>query len=96
MSVKAHWDELVRNKGEIPPISKQEVAKVLKKLKTGKAAGPDEIVNEALKAFWTQLAEPLAKIFNEILSSGHPPEQWLHSEIAVSYTHLTLPTIYSV
>ena len=79
-----HWDELAKNRGEIPPISKQEVAKVLKKLKMGKAAGLDEIGNEALKAFWTQLAEPLAKIFNENnLSSGHAPEQWLHSEIVL-------------
>ena len=30
------------------------------------------------------------------MSVGSVPEDWVQAEEAVSYTHLTLPTIYSV
>ena len=66
---------------QIPHFTKREVFKVLKKLKTASASGPDEVSNDMLRMFKEVLAEPLAHLFNAILSSGLPPSQWFLSEI---------------
>ncbi len=58
------------------PIKCEEVVNGIKKLKLGKAAGIDLIMNEFLKAGSNVLAKPITKLFNHILSSHSYPEQW--------------------
>ncbi len=58
------------------PIKCEEVVNGIKKLKLGKAAGIDLIMNEFLKAGSNVLAKPITKLFNHILLSHSYPEQW--------------------
>ena len=50
--------------------------KVLANLKTGKAAGPDYLVNEFFKYSRNVTGKILTKLFNVILVSGTLPESW--------------------
>ncbi len=45
-------------------------------MKTGKASGMDRILNEFLKAGKIILVKPIAKMFNDIWSSGKYPKLW--------------------
>ena len=42
------------------------------------------------------ITETAAALFGRVLEEGPPTTKVLHSAWAVSYTHLTLPTICSV
>jgi len=64
-------------------ITEREVAEAISELKTNRAAGPDGINNETLKVLKDAIVSPLTAIFNCILSSGHPPEDWHLSEIVL-------------
>jgi hypothetical protein len=56
------------------PFSEKEVSNAIKKLKTGKAAGPDQILGEMLKCGADILQPLLVKLFNKILSHGLYPK----------------------
>ena len=60
---------------------------ILSQMKRSKAAGLDELTIEHLVNSHPVLVVILSKFFNLIVSAAYIP---------VSYTHLTLPTIYSV
>ena len=60
-----------------------------------------KLVEDAIKAFQNRNAESTLEIFNQMTASDPylPPTDLLLASlsfITVSYTHLTLPTIYSV
>lgn len=57
-------------------ISDKEIAKAIKKLKSGKSSGLDLISNEMIKAGQTALMPCLSKLFNLILSSTIYPKNW--------------------
>ena len=57
-------------------IKKQTVLTYLKKLKKGKAAGPDGIKNEFLTMAKDSLAPVLTKLFNLCLKTGLTPATW--------------------
>lgn len=57
-------------------IKESEVFLVLKNLKTGKATGPDGILNEMLKSGAAELSKPLTTLFNVIFSKGSYPKRW--------------------
>ena len=65
------------------PFSIKEINFVLKKLKDGKACGPDGIVNEIFKYSKSITAKSLAKLFNHILKSGYFPAQWNNSYLTL-------------
>ena len=44
-------------------------------------------------SFWARLLSPITKAFSKTVEK---PERPAHGASSVSYTHLTLPTIYSV
>ena len=48
-------------------ITKSEVKKAIKKLKNGKSAGEDNIINEVLKTGEFCLVDPIVKLLNLIL-----------------------------
>ena len=47
-----------------------------------KASGPDEIPNRILQEMSTELAPPLAMIFNMSITSGQLPEDWRNANIS--------------
>ena len=61
------------------PITVTEIKQVLKKLKKGKASGPDGIGNEIIKHSSCLTIKALAKLFNLIMNSGYYPVKWNQS-----------------
>ena len=62
-----------------------ELNKVIKKLKTGKAAGPDGIKNEVIIHTFEKLQNFWCKLFNHIFESGEIPTEWLNGLIVPIY-----------
>ena len=64
-------DEIINKK-----ITGSEVKKAIRKLKNGKSAGEDNILNEVLKAGEFCLVDPLVKLMNLIFESEKYPLKW--------------------
>ncbi|KAK3553039.1 hypothetical protein QTP86_031195 [Hemibagrus guttatus] len=60
-------------------IRKDEVRKALKRMKSGKAVGPDDIPVEVWKCLGEAAVEFLASLFNRVLESERMPEEWRRS-----------------
>ena len=58
------------------PPSRIEISKAIKSLKTGKAAGPDGIPPEALKADTQTSTEMLYLLLNKVWEQEQLPEDW--------------------
>ena len=58
------------------PITREELCKMAKKLKNGKAGGPDLILNEFIKYSPTDMLNVICKYFNLVLDSGIVPKEW--------------------
>ncbi|KAK3569281.1 hypothetical protein QTP86_026567 [Hemibagrus guttatus] len=64
---------------EVDKIRKDEVRKALKRMKSGKAVGPDDIPVEVWKCLGEAAVEFLASLFNRVLESERMPEEWRRS-----------------
>ncbi|KAK3558298.1 hypothetical protein QTP86_014684 [Hemibagrus guttatus] len=64
---------------KIDKIRKDEVRKALKRMKSGKAVGPDDIPVEVWKCLGEAAAEFLTSLFNRVLESERMPEEWRRS-----------------
>lgn len=64
---------------ELATISKDEVRRALKRMKSGKALGPDGIPVEAWKCLGEVAVQFLTGLFNRILDSEKMPEEWRRS-----------------
>ena len=64
---------------EVAKISKSEVRRALKRMKSGKAVGPDDIPVEVWKCLGEVAVEFLTSLFNKILESERMPEEWRRS-----------------
>ncbi|KAK3506251.1 hypothetical protein QTP70_033602, partial [Hemibagrus guttatus] len=64
---------------KVDKIRKDEVRKALKRMKSGKAVGPDDIPVEVWKCLGEAAVEFLASLFNRILESEKMPEEWRRS-----------------
>ncbi|KAK3536457.1 hypothetical protein QTP86_012613 [Hemibagrus guttatus] len=64
---------------EVDKIRKDEVRKALKRMKSGKAVGPDDILVEVWKCLGEAAVEFLANLFNRVLESERMPEEWRRS-----------------
>ncbi|KAK3515943.1 hypothetical protein QTP86_004940, partial [Hemibagrus guttatus] len=64
---------------KVDKIRKDEVRKALKRMKSGKAVGPDDIPVEVWKCLGEAAVEFLASLFNRVLESERMPEEWSRS-----------------
>uniref|UniRef100_A0A3B3BTI6 ribonuclease H n=1 Tax=Oryzias melastigma TaxID=30732 RepID=A0A3B3BTI6_ORYME len=64
---------------EVRKISKGEVRGALKRMKSGKALGPDDIPVEVWKCLGEMAVEFLTGLFNRILGGEKMPEEWRRS-----------------
>ncbi|KAK3570071.1 hypothetical protein QTP86_010237 [Hemibagrus guttatus] len=64
---------------KVDMIRKDEVRKALKRMKSGKAVGPDDIPVEVWKCLGEAAVEFLASLFNRVLESERMPEEWRRS-----------------
>ena len=81
-------------------ITRSEVRKAIKRLKNGKSAGEDNIINEVLKTGEFCLVEPIVKLMNLILESEKYPLTWteeiysLHCIKVASQINLIIVEVY--
>ena len=61
------------------------VLKLLRNLKPGKAAGPDNIGPRILKELAEEIADPLTTIFKKSLAEGHVPTDWRQANVTPIY-----------
>ncbi|KAK3574702.1 hypothetical protein QTP86_015150, partial [Hemibagrus guttatus] len=66
---------------KVDKIRKDEVRKALKRMKSGKAVGPDDIPVEVWKCLGEAAVEFLANLFNSVLESERMPEEWRRSVV---------------
>ncbi|KAK3516038.1 hypothetical protein QTP70_002514 [Hemibagrus guttatus] len=64
---------------KVDKIRKDEVRKALKRMKSGKAVGPDDIPVEVWKCLGEAAVEFLTRLFNRVLESEKMPEEWRSS-----------------
>ncbi|KAK3548620.1 hypothetical protein QTP70_015565, partial [Hemibagrus guttatus] len=64
---------------KVDKIRKDEVRKALKRMKSGKEVGPDDIPVEVWKCLGEAAVEFLASLFNRVLESERMPEEWRRS-----------------
>ncbi|KAK3554542.1 hypothetical protein QTP70_025394 [Hemibagrus guttatus] len=64
---------------KVDKIRKDEVRKALKRMKSGKAVGPDDIPVEVWKCLGEATVEFLTNLFNRVLESEKMPEEWRRS-----------------
>ncbi|KAK3524988.1 hypothetical protein QTP86_012195 [Hemibagrus guttatus] len=64
---------------KVDKIRKDKVRKALKRMKSGKAVGPDDIPVEVWKCLGEAAVEFLASLFNRVLESEKMPEEWRRS-----------------
>ncbi|KAK3525556.1 hypothetical protein QTP86_034849 [Hemibagrus guttatus] len=64
---------------KVGKIRKDEVRKALKRMKSGKAVGPDDILVEVWKCLGEAAVEFLTSLFNRVLESERMPEEWRRS-----------------
>ncbi|KAK2899938.1 hypothetical protein Q8A73_013067 [Channa argus] len=67
-------EEVTGVEQEVAKISKSEVRRTLKRMKSGKAVGPDDIPVEVWKCLGEVAVEFLTSLFNKILESERMPE----------------------
>ena len=65
----------------IAEVSRMDVERALKKMKKGKAVGPDEIPVEVWKCLGAEGTKWLTKLFNQILTSEEMPAEWRASTL---------------
>ena len=65
--------------GPTPPINTAEVHVAIKKMKNGKATGPDDIPAEAWKLLGFRGISILTDMFNRIIRENEPPATWTTS-----------------
>ncbi|KAK3533105.1 hypothetical protein QTP70_007319 [Hemibagrus guttatus] len=96
---KEYFEELINEENErekrvegvnsveqkVDKIRKDEVRKALKKMKSGKAVGPDDIPVEVWKCLGEAAVEFLTSLFNRVLESERMPEEWRRSVLVLIF-----------
>ncbi|KAI5098774.1 hypothetical protein C0J45_10913 [Silurus meridionalis] len=72
-------DDVEMVKQEVDRISKEEVRAAIKRMKSGKSVGPDDIPVEAWRCLGEMEVKFLTKLFNKILEGEKMPEEWRRS-----------------
>ena len=68
-----------------PDFTLEELLGAIRKLKKGKAPGPDDVLGEFLIEAGNGILLPLLDIFNRVKNSRQPPKQWNSVIITVIY-----------
>ncbi|EYC33366.1 hypothetical protein Y032_0002g752 [Ancylostoma ceylanicum] len=63
----------------VPEILNAEIEKAVRKMKPGKAVGPDETRAEEIRAGGEVLAKAFSIRFTKYIKTGRIPEQWKHA-----------------
>ena len=74
-------------------MSKDEVRTAMKRMKSGKAVGPDGIPVEAWKCLGEMAVELFTRLFNKILESERMPEEWRLSVLVPIFSRVALRTL---
>ncbi|KAK3512879.1 hypothetical protein QTP70_028949, partial [Hemibagrus guttatus] len=72
---------------KVDKIRKDEVRKALKRMKSGKAVGPDDIPVEVWKCLGEAAVEFLTSLFNRVLESERMPEEGRRSVLVPIFKH---------
>jgi len=67
------------------PITREEVKEALRKMKSGKAVGPDSIPVEVWKSLVEDGVAWLTDFFNVIFKTAKMPQEWRYSTIIPLY-----------
>ena len=70
---------------EVNCVSREEVKNALRRMKKGKAVGPDELPVEAWKCMEKMDIEFLIRLFNRLLMGEQMPEEWRRSVLIPIY-----------
>ena len=70
---------------EVNCVSREEVKNALRKMKKGKAVGPDELPVEVWKCIGEMGTKILTKLFNRLLVGKRMPEEWRRSVLIPIY-----------
>ena len=70
---------------EVEKVSVEEVERALRKMKRGKAVGPDDIPVEVWKCLGQRGIEWLTNFFNDILEAEKMPDEWRNSILVPIY-----------
>ena len=70
---------------EINGVSREEVKNALRRMKKGKAVGPDELPVEVWKCMGEMETKFLTKLFNRLLMGERMPEEWRRSVLIPIY-----------
>jgi len=88
LDVSKHTEHLAREEQQNykpnRPITREEVKEALRKMKSGKAVGPDSIPMEIWKSFGEDGVAWLTEFFNVIYTT-RMPQEWRHSTIIPLY-----------
>jgi len=76
---------------EVPRVNMEEVRNAVKKMKNGKAVGPDKIQVEAWKCLGEAAVDILMRLFNKILQSGEMPKEWRYSTLIPIFKSKGMP-----
>ncbi|KAI5620741.1 hypothetical protein C0J50_19613, partial [Silurus asotus] len=72
-------DDVELVKQDVDRISKEVVRAAIKRMKSGKSVGPDDIPVEAWRCLGEMAVEFLTRLFNRILEGETMPEEWRRS-----------------
>ena len=70
---------------EVNCVSREEVKDALRRMKKGKAVGPDELPEEVWKCMGKMEIKFLTRLFNRLLISERMPEEWRRSVLIPIY-----------
>ena len=70
---------------EVNCVSREEVKNALRRMKKGKAVGPDELPVEVWKCMGKMGIEFLTRLFNRLLMGERMPEEWRRSVLIPIY-----------
>ena len=70
---------------EVNCVSREEVKNALRRMKKGKAVGPDELPAEVWKCMKKMEIEFLIRLFNRLLMGERMPEEWRRSVLIPIY-----------
>ena len=72
---------------EVNCVSREEVKNALRRMKKGKAVGPDELPIEVWKCMGKMGIKFLTRLFNRLIMGERMPEEWRRSVLIPIYKY---------